>query len=170
MIPDERIKALRQKGLASQQAEIDQAREERKAELLPEEYGDDALAAIAEEMAAEGQHLLRMAGMARQELIHRLQERGATHLETDNWSGVLVPTGYNHEINTGALLPLEALVPPEVWERAYVQPPLPPRRWNQRVLNELVKLGGDVRAIIEDARASVPGEPKLDLKRKEERE
>lgn len=134
-----------------------------------EDFNDDALATIAEDMAIEGKRLLRMAGQARQELTQRMGQRGATHLETDNWSGVLAPTGWRHEVSTAAMLPLMDLIPREVWDRTYVQAPTPEPRWDHRVLNDLIKLGGDVRAIIETARISTRGEPELKLKRKEGR-
>lgn len=55
------------------------------------DFGDDALAEISETMRAEANVLQHNAGVARFELTRRLMERDATHVETENWTGKLVP-------------------------------------------------------------------------------
>ena len=64
------------------------------------------------------------------------------------------------------MMKLRDLVSEEDWGRARVQPPAPAPNWDKRVLNELAKLGGDVKIVIEGATTSERGRPKLKLERK----
>lgn len=135
-------------------------------------YGDDALAEIAEAMLAESKILRHNADSARFELRRRLIDRGATHVDTDNWQGRLVPGSFDHRVEDPEELLLALQAAGVAVERireavAYTQP-APTWRVNHRELNELMKLGGDVRAAIETHRQSVRRDPELDLHRKAE--
>ncbi len=131
------------------------------------DMGDDALAETAKEMRAEGKRLLDMAGLADFTLVERMQARGATKLDTEHWTGALTPGLPVHIINDEAMVQLRELVSRTDWERARIQPPEPAPHWDKRVLNELGKLGGEVKAVIEGATISERGRPKLKLERKE---
>ncbi len=132
------------------------------------DMGDDALAETAKEMRAEGKRLLDMAGLADFTLVERMQARGATKLDTEHWTGALTPGLPVHTIKDEEMVQLRELVSDEDWERVRVHPPAPAPHWDKRVLNELAKLGGEVKAVIEGAAISERGRPKLKLERKEE--
>lgn len=132
------------------------------------DMGDDALAETAKQMRAEGKRLLDMAGLADFTLVERMQARGATKLDTEHWTGALTPGGWEHVIDDGKMMSLRDLVSAEDWGRVRVQPPAPAPHWDKRVLNELAKLGGEVKASIDGATISERGRPKLKLERKEE--
>ncbi len=132
-----------------------------------DDMNDDALAETAKEMRAEGKRLLDMAGLADFTLVERMQARGATKLDTEHWTGALTPGLPTHAINDGKMSMLAALVSAQDWERVRVFPPAPPPHWDKRALNELAKLGGEVKAVIEGATISERGRPKLKLERKE---
>ncbi len=136
--------------------------------------GDDALATIAVEWKTEAKHFNEAAGMALFELERRLEESGATKLDTEHWEGTLASKGYTHTIEDGTAL-YEALreagvdsekMDAEVWP----QPPQPPRRWDQSELNELAKLGGQVAAAIDTHRRRTPNRKALALKAKQAEE
>ena len=140
-------------------------------EELLADIADDALAEIAEGMLAEANTLRHNAGLARYELARRLRERDATHVDTEHWLGRLVPSPFVHTVKDPLALrdALEAvgLDPVRVRDAVYFPEPAPPQlRVDQRVLNELLKLGGAVKAVIEAHRQSERGEPKLELHRK----
>ena len=117
------------------------------------EYSDNALAEIAEQMLAEGRRLTQMANGARFELESRLIERSATVLDTEDWTGKLASSGYEHTIGDPARLREELLRTPGVGfeevDRAFPLPPPPVRGLDHRVLNELHKRGGDVARLID---------------------
>jgi len=143
-----------------------------KQESTLDEYTDDALAEIAESMRAEGRRLTQMADGARFELERRLLDRSATLLETDHWHGKLASVGYEHTVEDPARLREELLRTPgvafEEVDRAFPLPPPPVRGLDHRVLNELLKRGGQVAALINQYRRSAPKRPRLELRRKEE--
>jgi hypothetical protein len=124
--------------------------------------GDDALAETAQDIRAEGKRLLRMADLAEFELVNRMVAKEATKLDTEHWAGTLSPGIPSYVIDDMMMLPLRELLSSEDWKRARVQRPT----WDKRVLNELAKLGGDVKAVIEGATISERGRPKLKLERK----
>lgn len=130
--------------------------------------GDDALAEIAEGMLEEAKVLRHNADLARFELSRRLRERDATHVETEHWQGRLVPGGYVHEVEDAAGLrdALIAAGTPSLRVDEAVYLPVVSFRVDHRQLNELVKLGGPIKAAIEAHRRSERGEPKLELHRK----
>ncbi|KKN13098.1 hypothetical protein LCGC14_1009880 [marine sediment metagenome] len=128
------------------------------------DMGDDALAETAQEIRAEGRRLLRMADLAEFELVNRMVTKGATKLDTEHWVGTLSPGAPFHTIDDDLMMRLDGLLSDEDWGRARVHPPA---LWDKRVLNELAKLGGDVKAVIEGATVSERGRPKLKLSRKE---
>ena len=131
------------------------------------DMGDDALAETAKEMRAEGKRLLDMAGLAEFSLVNRMKARGATKLDTEHWTGALTPGLPTHTIDDGLMMRLSVLVSVQDWERVRVHPPAPEPHWDKRVLNELAKLGGEVKAVIEGAITSERGRPNLKLERKE---
>ena len=126
------------------------------------DMGDDALAETAQEIREEGKRLLRMAELAEFELVNRMVDKGATKLDTEHWAGTLSPGIPSHVIDDEMMARLDGLLSDEDWERARVQS----WRWDKRVLNELAKLGGDVKIVIEGATTSERGRPKLKLERK----
>ena len=131
------------------------------------DLNDDALAEMAKEMRAEGKRLLDMADHAEFTLVNRMVAREATKLDTEHWTGALTPGLPTYAIDDGKMMDLQDLVPAEVWERVRVYPPAPAPHWDKRVINELAKLGGEVKAVIEGATISERGRPKLKLERKE---
>ena len=143
-----------------------------KQEPALDEYSDDALAEIAESMKAEGRRLTQMADGAKFELERQLIERGATVLETERWRGKLTSSGYEHTVEDPVRLREELLrdsgVDFEEVDRAFPLPPPPVRGLDHRVLNELLKRGGQVAALINQYRRSAPKRPRLELRRKEE--
>lgn len=132
------------------------------------DMGDDALAETAKDIREEGHRLLRMAGLAEHELTQRMVARNATLLDTDHWTGKLSPGAPSHDYDDEKLAQLMPLLSEDDQARVRVQPDAPPPRWDKRVLNELAKRGGDIRAAIEDATTTTRGEPRLSLERKEE--
>ena len=128
------------------------------------DMGDDALAETAKEMRVEGKRLLDMADHAEFTLVNRMVAREATKLDTEHWAGTLSPGILSHDIDTALMMRLDGLLSDEDWKRARVHPPA---RWDKRVLNELAKLGGEVKDVIEGATISERGRPKLKLDRKE---
>lgn len=136
-----------------------------------EEINDDALATMAEAWAAEADRLFRLARGARAELLQRLVDRGAKVLDTPNWRGKVKPGPIHHAIDNVERFRqrLAPLVSDDALAKAFVQPPptTPPMRADHRGINELVKLGGKVAAVIAEERKSQPGDPVLELERKE---
>jgi len=136
-----------------------------------DEYTDDSLAEIAEDMKAESRRLAQMADGARFELERRLIDRGATVLETDHWHGKLASSGYDHIIEDPVRLREELLRAPGVGfdevDRAFPLPPPPQRGLDHRVLNDLHKRGGRIAELIDEFRRSAPKRPRLELTRKE---
>ena len=130
------------------------------------DMADDALAETAQDIREEGQRLLRMADLALHELVNRMQGRDATKLDTEHWAGSLSPGLLNHDFNDEKMMRLRYLLTDDEWATVRVQPPAPPPRWDKRMLNELTKRGGSVKAVIEDATISERGRPKLTLERK----
>ncbi len=126
------------------------------------DMGDDALAETAQDIRAEGKRLLRMAELAEFELVNRMLAKGATKLDTEHWAGTLPPGIPTHDIDDEKMDRLEEFLSEEDWFRVRV----PSWHWDQRVLNELAKLGGDVKVVIEGATTSDRGRPKLKLSRK----
>ena len=132
------------------------------------DMGDDALAETIVDISIEGKRLLRMAALAEHELIRRMEERGATVLDTDHWAGRLSPGLPNHDIDGEKLMALQPLISADDWSKVRIQPPAPPARWDKRVLNELAKRGGEIKVAIDAAITTERGRPQLELKRKEE--
>jgi hypothetical protein len=137
-----------------------------------DELSDDALALIAVEWADEGRQFLHGATLARYELEKRMEQQGATQLDTENWTGVLKSAGYDHMIEDNDGL-RDALVNAgvdagKINTEVYVIPPVPQARWNHRALNELHKLGGAVAAAIDQYRRATPKRRVLELKAKSE--
>lgn len=130
---------------------------------LFDDMDDDALAEIADSMQREARRLTEMSGKARWMLEQRLRDRGATVLDTEHWAGKLT-AGAWQIVNEQRLRDL----PADVRERCFVVPPPKPPvgRWDQRALNEAVKLGGPVAEIINACRER--GEGLLVLERKRE--
>ncbi len=132
-----------------------------------DDFNDDALAEMAEEMRAEGKKLLDMAERARYELVNRMVARGATHLDEHNWGGKLAPGAMDHTVDDERMLLLREMVGQTQWARVLIIPPAPKPRWNHSELNELAKLGGTVGEIITGARTTERARPTLTLSRKE---
>ena len=132
------------------------------------DMADDALAETAVEMKAESYRLMRMAELALHELGNRMEDRGASKLDTEHWNGTLRPGPLIHHVDPGKMEKLRQHLTPEEWDDVYVLPPAPERRWSHSVLNELVKRGGLIRVAIEAARTSIRDRSKLELERKKE--
>src|SRR3990167_1834124 len=63
------------------------------------DMSDDALAETAIEMKAEGYRLMRMADLALHELGNRMEDRGASKLDTEHWNGTLRPGPLSHHVD-----------------------------------------------------------------------
>jgi len=133
-----------------------------------EEYDDDTLAEMADGFRAEADRLSRLARGAFEELRQRVIGRGATKLDTEHWEGALKPGTINHVFDDLPRLKerLSPWLTADQTDAAFVQPPAPPMRADHRVLNELLKLGGQVAAVIQEERRSSRGDPTLVLSRK----
>lgn len=132
------------------------------------EYGEDALAEIAEDMEAEGHKMIAMAFTARQELLRRLTERKATVLNTEHWAGQLRPGTLSHTVDDPQRLyaRLQDYVDDKILKAVISTRTV--KQVEQRQLNNLLKLGGDVARIIAEEQATIRGDPKLELKRKKD--
>ena len=135
------------------------------------EYTDDTLATMADDFAREAERLGRLAHGAHAELEQRMRDRGATHLETEHWSGVMKPGAINHTVDDLGRLRQRLLpfITSDELAAAIVQPPAPPVRADHRVLNELCKRGDPIATIIGEERRSTRGDSRLVLKRKPEK-
>jgi hypothetical protein len=134
-----------------------------------DELSDDALALIAVEWADEGARFLHGATLAKFELEKRMEQRGATRLNTENWTGVLKSAGYTHTIEHDAemAMALRDVIGDSV-DELWCRPPQPARAWDHRALNDLHKLGGPAAEIIDQYRRSTPKRKQLELKAKSE--
>ena len=134
------------------------------------EYGDDAIAEMIDGFTRQAEHYRRLAFGARQELLARLLERGATVFDGKEWQGKVRPGLITHRVEDPERLRqrLSEFLQAKELQAAFVQPPLPPVRVDQRVLNDLHKRGGDIGRIIEQERVSVRGDSTLELERKPE--
>lgn len=131
---------------------------------------DDALATIAVEWKGEGRAFLDGADLAQFELEKRMEQSGATQLDTASWTGKLLSGGYTHVVDdsNGLVIALrDADVDEEAIDVAWDRPPQP-RRWDHRELNELHKFGGKVAEAIDQYRRSTPNRKRLELKAKTE--
>jgi hypothetical protein len=139
--------------------------EENQHEVNVEEIDDDELAEqwdMADDLA---RRYAKVAGVINLELIRRMEAKGATMFDTEHWKAPLESGGWivddpaRLRQRLGPLISLDQIM-------AVFPPPKPrPPQPDQRRLNELIKLGGDIAAIIAEERHR--GEPRLNLKRKE---
>ena len=138
------------------------------AENTLSEYSDDVLAEMADSLRTEADRLSRLARGALEELRQRMIDGGATKLDTEHWEGSLKPGAINHTVDDVARLRkrLGPYATATMMLSVFVQPPAPPLRVDHRALNELLKLGGQVAAVINEERRSVRGDPTLELRRK----
>ena len=133
---------------------------------------ENVLATFAVEWKREGRAFLDGADLAQFELEKRMEQSGATQLDTESWTGKLASKGYTHSIGDDgdfckALL--AAGVSQQLLDKeAYAKPPPVPRtrRWDMRTLNELHKLGGKIAEAIDQYRRSTPNRKRLELKAK----
>lgn len=134
-----------------------------------EEYTDDTLAGMILGFGEEGAKLLRLASAARFELENRLQERKATKLDTERYTGSLRPGAIQHTVDDVLRFQsrIRGRVSGDDLDRAFPLPPIPGPRADHRVINELAKRGGEVAEIIDEERTSTRGRPTLDLTHKE---
>lgn len=96
----------------------------------------------------------------------RMNERKATMMDTLGFTARLekkVTYIYNLLLLQDELKPL---VTSEQWERAVPTPPPPEPKPNKAELNKLMKLGGRVKEIIEEAVTPIPAPPSLKVERK----
>ena len=133
---------------------------------------DDVLATFAVEWKDEARRFNDGAGLAQFELERRMEENGATKLETESWTGVLASKGYTHTVEDDeafwAALEAAGVDQRAIDDEVYVQPPMimPVRRWDMRALNELHKRGGKIAEAIDQYRRSTPNRKALVLKAK----
>ena len=130
---------------------------------------DDALGLIALTLPDSAKKLLALTGKAEMLIRQRMEERGATKLDTEHVSGTLASSGYTHTIDDPQALADALWDAPGVDHLALddmYRAPEPVKRWDQRGLNELLKRGGAIREAIERYRTSTPNPPKLELKAK----
>lgn len=133
-----------------------------------EDLNDDALAEMIQSMREEGKRLLRTAGQAEFTLVGRMEKNDATVLDTDHWSGKLRPGPWTHTVADPITLRSRLIdvanVPSKQVHGAISTVP----KVDQRVLNDIVKRGGQAAALIASHRTSVQARPSLDLTRKQE--
>ena len=134
------------------------------------EYDDDVLAEMSDNLWREADRLFRLARDAYEELRARLLERGGTILDTPHWHGQLKAGTISHTVDDVARFRerLAGWMLPDDLAAIFVQPLPPPMRVDHRAVNEALKLGGQIAAVIEEERRSVRGEPTLVLTRKGE--
>ena len=135
-----------------------------------DEFDDDTLAELWHEWTREAERLGKLARGAFLELQVRMRERNATKLDTPHWRGTMKPGAIHHTVDDAVRFRqrLAAFVGEDDLAAAFVQPPAPPMREDNRGLNELAKRGGLIAKIIDEERHSVRGEDILVLTRKEE--
>lgn len=128
---------------------------------------DNTLATVAHTLKEDSARAARMAGVARNLLRRRMVDRNATVLPLTNWELRLKPGHITHSVDSvddlwqslhDAGLPLDDIA------LALPTPPTPARTVSHKVLNDLVKRGGDVKQAIEAHRLSVRDDPTLDMK------
>lgn len=129
------------------------------------QLSDDDLARSWITLSEEGRRLIKMADGALFALESRLIERGAEKFDGEHFRGAMKKTGYDHTIDDQErfMERLKGYVSESVYERAFPQPPAPERGIDQRVLNDLIKLGGPVATIINEERRSAERRPKLKI-------
>ena len=129
------------------------------------QLSDDDLARSWLTLSEEGRRLIKMADGALFALESRLIERGASKFDGEYFRGAMKKAGYDHTIDAhGRFMErLKGYVSESVYERAFPQPPTPERGVDQRVLNDLLKLGGPVATIINEERRSAERRPKLKI-------
>lgn len=133
-------------------------------------YGDDAIAEMIDGFTRQAEHYRRLAFGARQELLARLLERGATVFDGVEWAGKVHPGTIQHRVEDPVRF-RERLAPflqVKELEAAFRQPPPPPLQVRHDVLAQFHKRGGDIGRIIEQERTSVRGDATLELTRKAE--
>jgi hypothetical protein len=129
------------------------------------QLSDDDLARSWITLSEEGRRLIKMADGALFALESRLIERGAEKFVGEHFRGAMKKAGYDHTIDDQErfMERLKGYVSEPVYERAFPQPSTPDRGVDHRVLNDLIKLGGPVAAIIEEERRSAERRPKLKI-------
>lgn len=133
------------------------------------DMSDDTLADMWDAWNEEAEKLQRLARGAFQELETRMKDRGATHLETENWRGRMKPGAKNHTIDDPVHLRTQLIASGLTYDEtcsAFIIPPPLAMRVDQRGLNELEKLGGEVAQVIGENRKTVQGDPRLVLEKK----
>jgi hypothetical protein len=113
---------------------------------------------LREQLAAVRQQLLESEGMLRQAML----ERGATVADAGAWI-VKLSVKRSYLYNEEALSRLQAFIEPEQYEEAVRT--IVTTKVSKTALNQLVKRGGEIAAIIEAATTDVVDGYTLDVKR-----
>lgn len=116
----------------------------------------------------QGKENLKDAAYIEYTVTSQMEADGATKIDTDHFSGRVVPGKLRHNITEDAALlaELSEVLRPEQMEGLTYE--VPARRViSQRAANDLAKLGEPVKGIIEKYRKTTRGEPTLDVNPKE---
>ena len=121
-------------------------------------------AELAEYIVAEREHAslhYRLLKQAETTLFRRMEDDEATVRDAGEYTVKLIPNvSYGYDLE--AIESLRPLLSRDQWDSAvsYVT------KVNKTKLNLLVKLGGEVKRIIESAVTVIPGMPKLEIEKK----
>jgi hypothetical protein len=134
------------------------------------EYSDDSVAEMIDAFTREAEHYRRLAFGARQELLARLLERGATVFDGAVWQGKVKPGAISHTVADPERLfqRLSDFLQVKELALAFFRPE-PQLRCNHAALNQVDRRGGDISRILAEERVSIRGDATLELTRKEER-
>lgn len=130
-------------------------------ETGPDMLSDDALLAYITELKDTMAAIRTDLAAAESEMVRRLEERQATIYQGEGYQAKIEPQR-SYEYDIPRLLELSKLVDKPTFEAAVKVEYKP----NKVQLNKLIKHGGDIRRVIEEATREVPKPPRLAISKK----
>lgn len=127
----------------------------------PDMLSDDGLLAYITELKVTMAAIRTDLTAAETEMVRRMEARKATIYQGDGFQAKLEPQR-SYEYNLDKLLTLRNLVDEETFSQAIKVEYKP----NKVQLNKLIKYGGEIRRVIEEATREVPKPPRLAISKK----
>jgi hypothetical protein len=128
-----------------------------------EQLSDQDLLDLITAVEALVKELAPVLSLLKSTMFHRMEADQATLRETPGYTVKLVPDRA-YEYDLAKLLTIKSLITPAQYAATFKETITP----NKTELNKLVKLGGQLRTIIEASINEVKKPPKLEITRKQE--
>jgi hypothetical protein len=124
---------------------------------------DEELVGMIYDLTAEQKYINNALNQVQIALSVRMEEREASLIDTPEYSAKLVPGTTRYEYDTQLLQMLRAYVSEEKYDAVITFVP----KVDKRKLNDLTKLGGEVKRLITEATKAIVGAPKVEVVKKQ---